>query len=250
MGSTELRLILLGVGIILIIGIYAWERGKRRRHSARRPLAAFTARGGRFARRVAGRPGRRGEEAAAEIARTRREPVLGGGEPAGAAADALEPTLGQDPARRDDPDVAAAPAGPEPPLPGVLVVNVSARVGQQFTGDAVMSAARDVGLIPGDMEILHRFDEATGEILFSMANMVKPGTFPFRSMSDFATPGLALFAQLPAARPPLEIYDTLLLTGERLAALLDGRLQDEHRRPLTTESVTRMRERIAAAGTS
>ena len=150
---------------------------------------------------------------------------------------------------------------PEPPsdaavdkasqaLPEVLVIHISARVGQRFSGDAIMSAARDVGLVPGQMEILHRFDEVSGEVLLSMASMVKPGTFPFHSMSDFYTPGLALFAQLPARRPSLEIYDTLLATGERLAALLNGRLQDERRRPLTGALRERMRERLTGPGTA
>ena len=262
MGSTELRLILLGAGIILIIGIYAWERGKRRRHSTRRPLAAITRKGRRFARRQPERRGGRGEVAAArsgEGAGTRREPVLGG-DTRDNSAGRLEPTLEQGLAGRDEAGVTPEPADPgpsarvsaggsAPALPEVLVVNVSARVGQDFGGDAIMSAARDVGLVPGDMEILHRFDETSGRVLFSMASMVKPGTFPFRSMSDFSTPGLALFAQLPGVRPPLEIYDTLLSAGDRLAALLDGRLQDEQRRPLTAASAERMRERLAAAGT-
>lgn len=262
MGSTELRLILLGAGIILIIGIYAWERGKRGRHSARRPLAAITRKRGRFARRQPERRGGAGDMTrapAGEGAGTRREPVLGG-DARDRSTDRLEPTLAPGAAGRDEPDVTPEPADPgpaaraaaggsAPALPEVLVVNVSARVGQNFSGDAIMSAARDVGLVPGDMDILHRFDETSGTILFSMASMVKPGTFPLRSMSEFSTPGLALFAQLPAVRTPLEVYDTLLSAGDRLAALLDGRLQDERRRPLTAESAERMRERLAAAGT-
>lgn len=261
MDSTELRLILLGAGIILVIGIYAWEKGKRHRRATRERLATAVPRTARSRRRGAvwQRLRRDAEDFRAEAGEAaRREPRLAGdGAELGDPADRVEPRLAEEPAPSalrdvdrsvddDRPKVDLDRSAPS--LPAVLVVNIAARVGQRFSGDAVMSAARDVGLVPGRMEIMHRFDEDSGEVLLSMASMVKPGTFPFQSMSDFSTPGLALFAQLPAPRPPLEIYETLIETGERLAALLNGRLQDERRRPLTGDARDRMRERLAGAG--
>jgi cell division protein ZipA len=260
MDSTELRLILLGAGIILIIGIYAWEKGKRRRRSMRERLSALASRDRRSHKRKPARRASRRQAASARAGAVRREPLLEAGDTyGGGPPDRYEPMPEPESPQHVRPDVDQTV--PEPPsdaavdkasqvLPEVLVIHISARVGQRFSGDAIMSAARDVGLVPGQMEILHRFDEVSGEVLLSMASMVKPGTFPFHSMSDFYTPGLALFAQLPARRPSLEIYDTLLATGERLAALLNGRLQDERRRPLTGALRERMRERLTGPGTA
>ena len=44
----------------------------------------------------------------------------------------------------------------------------------------------------GTMDIFHRHARKTalGPVLFSLANLVKPGTFELSSMSDFETPGL------------------------------------------------------------
>jgi cell division protein ZipA len=78
-----------------------------------------------------------------------------------------------------------------------------------------------------------------------MASMVKPGGFPFEQMGTFTCPGLALFVQLPGARPPLVLYDEMLEAAERLAALLDGRIMNEKRKPLTRNERERMRERLA-----
>ena len=262
MDSTELRLILLGAGIILVIGIYAWEKNKPNRRAARERLATPVPRAGRSRRHT---PSwlrwRRSTEASREEPggdMPRREPrITAAGVEAGNPKDRFEPTLTQESgplvereqertAHGDRPATDPEPAAP--PLPEVLVINIAARTGQRFGGDAVMSAARDVGLVPGRLDIMHRFDEGSGDVLLSLASMVKPGTFPFHAMSEFSTPGLALFAQLPAPRPPLETYDVLIETGERLAALLNGRLQDERRRPLTGDVRDRMRERLAGAG--
>ena len=248
MGSSELRLLLIGVGIILIIGLYTWEKKKHRRRTTRARAAAVRTRRSLFnrAKEKASRfriePGlgaAKGETA------ERREPFLdagGNGEPAPGGADDLSAAAGS----AESPGTTPTPSAP---LPDVLVVTVAARVGAAFDGDAIMSAARDVGLVPGQMEIFHLHDDATGEALLSMANMVKPGNFPFSTMSDFSTAGLALFAQLPAPVAPVEAYDLLLSTGERLAALLDGRLQDERRRPLTRQAQDLMRKRLAGAVT-
>lgn len=248
MGSTELRLLLLAVGIILIVGLYTWEKKKRRRRTTRARAAAVRTRRSLFSR------------AKQKVGQFRIDPGLGGGE--AETADRREPFLdaggdnGPAPwdaggltAAEEAPVSDSAPSVSSVPLPDVLVVTVAARVGVQFDGDAIMSAARDVGLVPGKMEIFHLHDEATGEMLLSMANMVKPGSFPFSTMSDFSTAGLALFAQLPAPVTPLEAYDRLLATAERLAALLDGRLQDDRRRPLTPQAQDLMRDRLARAVT-
>jgi cell division protein ZipA len=251
MDSSELRLILLGLGLVLVIGIYAWEKGKRQRRTARERVKSVSSsrRSNRRKKKFAERfLGGKMEKPAPANSRERQEPVLRDSpdtEPHGTAT--VAPVHEPDPEfPPPDPEPGetspAAPAGE--PMPAVLALHVVARVGSQFHGDAIMSAARDVGLVPGEMEIFHRADESTGAVLFSMANMVKPGTFSFHAMSDFQSPGLALFAQLPGPKHALVLYDELLAAADRLAALLDGRVQDDKRSPLTPDKIDEMRQRL------
>ena len=127
----------------------------------------------------------------------------------------------------------------------VLQINVVAR-DDGFEGMDIVRAIQGERMEIGDMNIFHCHDEAQqdGPVLFSMASMVKPGTFPMESMEDFKTPGLTLFAQLPAPRDGLELFSEMLATAEHLAAELGGELQDETHSRLTKQTVEHLRSQI------
>jgi cell division protein ZipA len=74
--------------------------------------------------------------------------------------------------------------------------------------------------------------------------MVEPGSFPTGDTSAFKTPGLSIFTQLPGVRDGVEIYDEMLATANRLAALLHGELQDERHNKLTRQMEKHTRESI------
>ena len=116
-----------------------------------------------------------------------------------------------------------------------------------FSGPVPLARATDLGwrdLAPGEMSIYHHHDARTGRVLFSMASMVEPGTFPFDGMKRFSTPGLALFTQLPGARDGVEIYDAMLAAARGLAAALHGEVQDERHNKLTGQMEKHIREAI------
>lgn len=254
MDSSGLRLILLIAGIVLIVGIYGWDKIKRR-------LAGLKERGFKMPKKKAGTEALEPDYDPIDddfADDGRREPsvvdwrdedvdidVSAPKEPRLDEAAAVDDARPAAPAARRT----AEPSTPAsaPSLPEVLVVHLAARVGASLSGDAIMAAARDGDLEPGQMDIFHRYADDGEAVLISMANMVKPGTFPFAQMSEFTTPGLALFAQLPGPLSPLQTYEALLDTAERLAAVLDARLQDERRRPLTRQARDRMRRRLGAA---
>lgn len=124
----------------------------------------------------------------------------------------------------------------------IVQINVMSR-GQSFSASQVQHAAAQVELRFGEMSIYHRETDA-GQVLFSMASVVEPGTFPRGKDEAFATPGLTLFTQLPGVRDGLAIYSDMLFTAERLSALLDAVLQDETRSKLTKQSIEHTREGI------
>lgn len=112
-----------------------------------------------------------------------------------------------------------------------------------FTAAQIQAAAAEVDLKYGEMNIYHRETDA-GQVLFSMASVVEPGTFPKGTDESFSTPGMTLFTQLPGARDGLAIYADMLFTAERLSAILDAVLQDERRHKLTKQSIEHTREGI------
>jgi cell division protein ZipA len=106
-----------------------------------------------------------------------------------------------------------------------------------------MLGARDVGLLEGEMQIFH-FSDAQDRTLFSMANMVNPGSFPLKKMSSFVTPGVTLFSALPGPTDSMVVFGQMLSVAQRLAALFDAELQDDSHSDLTKQTIDHIREEI------
>ena len=130
----------------------------------------------------------------------------------------------------------------EPVPEKILQINVVGR-NRRITGDQIMQAARDVGLLEGDMQIFH-FSDDQDRMLFSMANMVNPGTFPLKEMNSFVTPGVTLFSSLPGPAESMAIFEQMLSAAQRLAALFDAELQDDSHSDLTKQTIDHIREEI------
>lgn len=128
----------------------------------------------------------------------------------------------------------------------ILQLNIVATNDEGFAGNAILRASKDVDLEYGDLNIFHRFADPTrkGHVIFSMASMVEPGIFTLKEMSTFSTPGLTLFCQLPGPKDGVAIFSDMLFTAERLAALLQGELQDETHSVLSKQTIEHLRETV------
>lgn len=139
-----------------------------------------------------------------------------------------------------------APARPEQ----VLSLTVMARPGRRFVGHQIRAALESVGMRFGDMDIFHRHGEdehqPPGPVLFSAVNVLKPGTFDLSSLGDLATPGVALFMQVPGPADPVQTFELMLDTARRLAERLGGEIGDAARQPLSAGRLAGMR--AVAAG--
>src|SRR5690606_27006555 len=126
----------------------------------------------------------------------------------------------------------------------IVTVFVAARPDAEFTGADVVVAAEKAGLVFGDMGIFHRLVAGRPDQgpLFSMASMVKPGSFDMASLDTLRTPGLGLFMTLPGPASALDAWDTLLPTAQRLAELLDGVVLDEERNALGRQRIAHLRD--------
>ncbi|QFY43999.1 cell division protein ZipA [Candidatus Methylospira mobilis] len=143
----------------------------------------------------------------------------------------------------DEPSRSHAPLG----SPFLIQLSVVAGDDAYFNGEALRDALVDQGLIYGDMGIYHRYDREYREVLFSVASLVEPGTFPVEHMETFECPGVVLFFQPPRVKDPLAIFEDLLDTCHRLAQQLGGEEWDERREVLTLKKIEQMRERLESA---
>ena len=128
----------------------------------------------------------------------------------------------------------------------VLVINVVAKPDREFYGVDLLQALLGAGLRFGDMSIFHRhFDQdASSPVLFSVANMVNPGTFDLNQINDFATRGVCFFMTLPNVATSMQAFDRMLDAAQQLRIALDGDLKDDNRSVMTAQTIEHYRQRV------
>ena len=133
------------------------------------------------------------------------------------------------------------------PVEEVLVINVISRDTHGFRGPALLQNILESGLRFGEMDIFHRHESmaGNGEVLFSMANAVKPGTFDLDDIDHFTTPAVSFFLGLPGPRHPKQAFDVMVAAARKLSQELNGELKDDQRSVLTAQTIEHYRQRIA-----
>lgn len=129
----------------------------------------------------------------------------------------------------------------------VLVINVIARDEEGFAGSALLQSILESGLRHGDMNIFHRHESMSGngDVLFSMANALKPGVFDLDEMDNTRVRAVSFFMGLPGPRHPKQALDLMIAAARKLAHELGGDLKDEQRSVLTAQTIEHYRLRIA-----
>ncbi len=235
--TAMLRIMIGAAGLVLIAAIWFASRRKPaqgRRHGSSSKTAEL--------------PNRRQEPTLREIL----EADAGSGDPAAAGIEQtelemLEATLAGEPV----PDRKPAPA----PLPGarphdnfdkVVTLLLAARAGQMLHGPDLVVAAEKAGLIYGHMNIFHRLVDNHPEQgpVFSVANLVKPGSFDMANIQELRTPGISFFMALPGPLPALDAWEAMLPTAQRMAELLDAVLLDDERNALGRQRIAHIREEL------
>ncbi|TAM16388.1 MAG: cell division protein ZipA [Rhodanobacter sp.] len=128
----------------------------------------------------------------------------------------------------------------------IVTLFVMAREGAHFNGPDLVVAAEKAGLEFGDMGIYHRLVDGKRELgpIFSVANMLKPGSFDLGRLDALRTPGVSFFMTLPAPVPALDAWDAMLPIAQRLAELLDGQVLDEERNALGRQRIAYIRDEL------
>jgi cell division protein ZipA len=275
----ELRWILLGCGALLLAGIYGW--GRLRQRAARpvpreewatpavdwteatrepsEPATAEAASGNHWSSAGAGSEPAAAETPAPTAVRVppaastlavRREPTIGGArvpvvEEIELPSIALErPANRRPPAADADGRAEPAPASSRTGKPQkIITVRVTAPAPSRFEGAALLSAIEGLDLVHGRFDIFHRM-HPSGRPVFSIANLLEPGTFDPSSMRSGAYPGVAIFAVLPGPVPGHHALDDLMASARSLADRLGGNLLDDRGAMLSVQRMAQMREEV------
>ena len=160
----DLRWVLLGLGALLVVGVYLWTRVWA--------VAAFSRT----------HPAEPAQSRVSEIHRALRS-----GDPASSPPDAV---------------VAVEPAPRKPAAPDrVITIRLIPRGDDELSTERAVVALTGAGLKHGKYGIFHR-EDVTGEPAFSVASLTEPGTFDLANLHETTIAGLTFFVVLPGSATP------------------------------------------------
>ncbi len=136
-------------------------------------------------------------------------------------------------------------ADDEPELE-VIVLNVHCAGKEPFVGTKLFDSMKQNGLLYGEMDIFHRHADlsGTGKVLFSVANMMHPGTLVHNDPAEFTTKGISFFMTLPGFGDPEQNFKVMLRTAQQIADELGGNVLDEKRNLMTPDRLAQYRQQI------
>ncbi len=128
----------------------------------------------------------------------------------------------------------------------VVVINVLAKTGENFSGEKLKKLFEACGLQYGDLDIYHRHEktDTRSPVQFSVASAVEPGTFRPEDMATLSTPGISFFMSMPGPSNSLQAFEFMLETAQCVVRNLGGELKDERRSVMTPQTIEHCRQRI------
>ncbi|MDA0119436.1 cell division protein ZipA [Vibrio sp. T11.5] len=146
-----------------------------------------------------------------------------------------------------EPEVASA----EPEMQ-VIVLNVHCAGTEPFVGTKLFDSMEQNGLLYGEMDIFHRHSDlsGTGKVLFSVANMMQPGTLEHTDPAAFTTKGISFFMTLPCYGDPEQNFKLMLKTAQQIADDLGANVLDDARNLMTPNRLDAYRAQIQSFKTA
>jgi len=133
--------------------------------------------------------------------------------------------------------------------PQVLVVHLVSDKGTTVDGGQLLDAVLAAGLRYGGMKVFHRHlnEDGSGPVLFSMANLVNPGTFDLNTIKSITTPGVTLFMALGDIEDPVSAFELMIESIDVLAAQGPFNVMDESRSSMTRQTIDHYRQLAKSA---
>ena len=128
----------------------------------------------------------------------------------------------------------------------MVVIHVTSVGDQYFKGQKLFNVMRRYGLSFGDMSIFHCYSSEpdSNKALFSVANMMHPGTFSYENPDTFLTKGVSFFMTLPNVGNSEQNFKCMLQIAQQMADDLDGHVLDDKRNFLTPDRLARYRKQV------
>lgn len=128
----------------------------------------------------------------------------------------------------------------------VIVLHVHCSGEEAFVGTKLFDSMQQNGLIYGEMDIYHRHSDLSGngKVLFSVANMMQPGTLQHDDPATFTTKGISFFMTLPCFGEADQNFKLMLRTAQQIADDLSANVLDDQRNLLTPDRLTNYRRQV------
>ena len=127
----------------------------------------------------------------------------------------------------------------------IIIVHLMANRGEFLSGSKLLETLLQAGLRYGAMGIFHRHthEEGEGPVLFSLANLVNPGTCDLQTISAIKTPGVTLFLNLNDVEDACAGFELMITTAHTMAHSLKLNVLDESRSSITPQTIDHYRQR-------
>jgi cell division protein ZipA len=128
----------------------------------------------------------------------------------------------------------------------LVILHVVARRPNRFEGINIVTITKKLGLEYDDMKIFHKnIERFSGKkSLYSIVNMVEPGTFDLDTIDEFKTPGLGFVMSLPGPEEGLKAFNIMLEAAKKFADELNGDLLDDARNRLSSQTIAHLQEEV------
>ena len=124
----------------------------------------------------------------------------------------------------------------------IVVLNVLAD-SERIKGQELLEFLMENEMSYGEMEIFHKLDNQ-GEVLFSLANAIEPGTFDLSDIEEFEIQGVTLFMQIDGANQAERIFDDMLELARKISGKFSSQIFDGTRSALTQQTIGHIRQNI------
>jgi len=224
MEENSLRLVLLAVGVVVLLGIYLFDKWKKKHDRVEDEF----------------------DMAAAPVERV--EPVIDSNTEFSAVFDenkAVDSAVEKTPEVSAEVEKEVIPSLDESAPVIQLIIQPFQNLAME--GDALLKAFTELGLEFGEMDIFHFYDQQDGVDVqqFHVANLLEPGVFPVGNMTDFESTGLVLFFQESNSLKATASFDSMLAVAQQLSQMLSANLMGSDMQELTLDKISDIRLQLS-----
>ena len=145
----------------------------------------------------------------------------------------------------DEPQAATGADAPAADTERVVSLRLIPGEGGRLDAERTVRALREAGLQHGPYGIFHYCeDRNVPESGFSVANLVEPGSFDLSNIAGTTLPGITFFMVLPGSRDPVERFDKMIGIAHDFCQSLDARLLDESANSWSIQRERHLREEL------